>query len=437
VKQAGPKLAQIICAAILMCAIGPIRNVAQAGTVHGTVKNGTTGKPASGVTVMLIQLQGGMQPVANTQSDAQGQFTFDNPGLGAQPMLVRAVYRGINFHQPVPPGKSDVEVAVYEPTKDSKAVAVTTRVVFFQPNGTTLIVGEEYSLQNDTKPPEAYFRADGNFEFSVPEGAQLQQVAASGPAGMPVVQAPIDKSKGHFAIAYAFRPGENTVRYSYEIPYPNNTAAIKIPGSAYAARRLLVVAPPSVQIAGEGLQAGGQEQGMAIYGRENLAANATVAVNVSGTAPPPGANSAADQGQPGQDPQGAAASANIQQVPGRLDVLRWPLVAGFVGVFAVGAILLARKPVAVTVAPIENSAELFKDSDSQSRSKKIPSPAPQNNASAPTMENVNAEVATSLEYLKDQLFRLELRHQAGTIPDDEYASERARAEKVLRDLVRG
>src|ERR1700693_4248899 len=300
-KWAAVKLAKIFCVGILMCAVGPIANVVEACTVHGTVKNGTSGKAAPGVAVMLIQLQGGMQTVANTQSDAQGQFTFDNPGLGAQPMLVRAVYRGINFHQPVPPGKSDVEVAVYEPTKDAKAIAVTTRVVFFQPNGTTLIVGEEYSLRNDTKPPEAYFRADGNFEFSIPENAQLQQVAASGPAGMPVVQAPIDKGKGHFAIAFAFRPGENTVRYSYEIPYPNNTAAVKIPASAYAAHRLLVVAPPSVQIAGEGLQAGGQEQGMAIYGRENLAANTTLAVNISGAAPPPGANSAADQGQSVQD----------------------------------------------------------------------------------------------------------------------------------------
>jgi hypothetical protein len=431
------RLSKIFYAAILICTIGPVANIAQAGTVHGTVKNGTTGKPAPGVAVMLIQLQGGMQPVANTQSDAQGQFTFDNPGLGAQPMLVRAVYRGINFHQPVPPGKSDVEVAVYEPTKDAKAIAVTTRVVFFQPNGTTLIVGEEYSLQNDTKPPEAYFRADGNFEFSVPEGAQLQQVAASGPAGMPVVQAPIDKSKGHFAIAYAFRPGENTVRYSYEIPYPNNTATIKIPASAYVVRRLLVVAPPSVQIAGEGLQAGGQEQGMAIYGRENLAANTTLAVNISGSAPPPGANSATDQGQPGQEAQGAAASANIQQVPGRLDVLKWPLVAGFVGIFAVGAILLARKPVAVTVAPPENSTDQLTQPNPRSHPKKASSPDAQGNGSAPSMENLNAAVATSLEYLKDQLFRLELRHQAGTIPDDEYAAERARAEKVLRDLVRG
>ncbi len=414
---------------IFLCAY--FSGTAHGGTVHGSVKNGTTGKPASGVTVMLIQLQGGMQPVANTQSNAQGQFTFENPNVGAQPMLVRAVYHGINFHQPVPPGKTEVEVSVFEPTKDAKAIAVTTRVVFFQPNGATLIVGEEYSLQNDTKPPEAYFRADGNFEFSLPENAQLQQVAASGPAGMPVVQAPIDKAKGHFAIAYAFRPGENTVRYSYEIPYLNNTAAVKIPPSAYLAKRLLVVAPPTVQIAGEGLQAGGQEQGMSIYGRENLPANTTVAVNVSGTAPPPGSgNGGADQGPAGQDAQSGAPAVNIQQVPGRLDVLKWPLVAGFVGIFAVGAILLARKPVPITV-PVTHDHVAARPS-----SISTPMPAAEPVAGA-SLEKVNAAVAASLDYLKEQLFRLELRHQAGTISDEEYSSERARAEKVLRDLVRG
>jgi hypothetical protein len=410
----------------------------RAGTVHGTVKNGTTGKPAAGVQVVLIQLQGGMQPVANTQSNLQGQFAFDNPGLGAQPMLVRAVYRGINFHQPVPPGKSDVEVTVFEPTKDAKAVAVTSRVVFFQPNGANLIVGEEYSLQNDTQPPEAYFRADGNFEFVVPEKAQLQQIAASGPAGMPVVQATIDKSNGRFAIAYAFRPGENMVRYSYELPYPNNTAALKIPPSPYTVRRLLVVAPPTVQISGEGLLSGGQEQGMNVYGRENLAANATVAVNVSGTAPPPSANNGADtgagQGRSGQEAQEGSAGVNIQQVPGRLDVLKWPLVAGFVGVFAVGAFLLARKPVQVTVAADNNDADYSSIPVGPSGKAKVSTTS---TPSATPLENVNAAVATSLDYLKEQLFRLELRHQAGTISDVEYASERARAEKVLRDLVRG
>jgi hypothetical protein len=421
---------------LLISMSGMLYGSAYAGTVHGTVKNGTTGKPAVGVTVMLIQLQGGMQPVANAKSDVQGQFTFDNPNLGAQPMLIRAVYHDINFHQPVPPGKSEVEVAVFEPTKDPKAVAVTTRVVFFQPNGTTLIVGEEYSLQNDTKPPQAFFRPDGNFEFSLPDKAQLQQVAASGPAGMPVVQAPIDKSKGHFAIAYAFRPGENTVRYSYEIPYPNNTASIKIPPSSYLAKRLLVVAPPTVQISGEGLQAGGQEQGMSIYGRENLPANQTLAVDVSGTAPPPNANGAGEPGQQGQETQ-TAPGVSIQQVPGRLDALKWPLVAGFIGVFAVGAILLARKPIAVAVVSPENAQDASVGSAAPSRATKFNAEVPPANVSDTRLESVTAAVATSLDYLKEQLFRLELRHQAGTISDEEYTSERARAEKVLRDLVRG
>jgi hypothetical protein len=74
--------------------------VAQGGAVHGTIKNGTTGKPAAGVEVILIQLQGGMQPVANSKSDAQGQFSFDNPSLGAQPMLIRAVFHRWRFLSP-------------------------------------------------------------------------------------------------------------------------------------------------------------------------------------------------------------------------------------------------------------------------------------------------------------------------------------------------
>src|ERR1700758_3645334 len=82
---------------------------ARAGVLHGSVKNGTTGKAAAGIDVILIQLQGGMQPVANSKTDAQGQFSFDYPAVGTQPMLVRAVYKGINFHQPLPPGSSNVE----------------------------------------------------------------------------------------------------------------------------------------------------------------------------------------------------------------------------------------------------------------------------------------------------------------------------------------
>ncbi len=399
---------------------------AQAGVLHGTVRNGTTGKTVGGVEVILLQLQGGMQPVGNSRTDAQGRFTFDNASVGAQPMLVRAVYKGINFHTPLPPGRSDIEVAVFEPSKDPKTIAVGSRIVFFQPNGSMLTVGEEYAIQNNSQPPQAFFRSDGNFEFSIPDNAQLQQVAAAGPAGMPVVQAPIDKTKGRYAISYAFRPGQNTVRYSYEIPYPGDAATVKVP-TVYPTARLLVVAPPSMQISGEGLQSSGQEQGMSVYSRENLTPATVVAVNVSGTAPPLQAGAAAaDSGSQGQDAQGGAATVSVQQVPGRLDVLKWPLIGGFVVVFALGALLLTRKPV---VAVVGGPA-------AQPLGARAANAATSGPVSA-GMAQVDAAVGTSLDALKDQIFRLELRHQAGTISEQEYAQERARAEKVLRDLVRG
>jgi hypothetical protein len=53
------------------------------------------------------------------------------------------------------------------------------------------------------------------------------------------------------------------------------------------------------------------------------------------------------------------------------------------------------------------------------------------------MERIKQEVNSNLDSLKDTLLRLELRRQAGTITDTEYALERGRAEQLLRDLVQG
>ena len=160
---------------------------------------------------------------------------------------------------------------------------------------------------------------------------------------------------------------------------------------------------------------------MSVYGRENIPANNVMAVNVSGTAPPLQAGGAESGGaQNGREAEAAVPAANIQSVPGRLDVLKWPLIAGFVGVFALGAMLLARKPVPAVAG------------DVAAVSKSVSSGATSN-----ALSQVDAAVGTSLDALKDQMFRLELRRQAGTISEAEYAEERARAEKVLRELVRG
>jgi hypothetical protein len=415
-------------AAVLLAAFA-ISPIARAGTVRGTVNNATTGKPGAGVDVVLIQLQGGMTPVANAKTDASGQFSFDNPDIGARPMLVRAIYKGVNFHQPLPPGKDSVSVDVFEPTSDPKTISVPSRVVIFQPNGANLIVGEEYGVKNDSAPPQAYFRADGNFEMSLPENAELKQIAASGPSGMPVVQAPIDRGKSRYAIAFAFRPGESDVRLSYQLPYPNDSATVKIP-TTYGGGRLLLVAPPTVKLTGDGLQMAGQEQGMNIYERGAVAAGTVVTIALSGTAPPPSESA----GAPGraENVQGGGAGA-IQAIPGRLDALKWPLVGGFCVLFVLAAILLARKPVAMVV-PQELRTAASVSAETATSAEKRPAGAATNGNALASLDHATA---TSLDALKDQLFRLELRHQAGTISEEEYARERAKAEQVLRELVRG
>ena len=145
------------------------------GTVTGTVRNGTTNKPAANVEMILIQLQGGMQPVANTKTDADGHFKFDNPMLGTAPMLLRAIYRGVTYHEPVPPGKSTADVQVFEPTDKPSAVSVTAHAIILQPDGSDLDVGEEYSITNKTQPPLAFYKADGSFVYSLPAGAAQNQ----------------------------------------------------------------------------------------------------------------------------------------------------------------------------------------------------------------------------------------------------------------------
>jgi len=398
---------------------------AEAATVQGRVVNATTGKPAASVEVILIQLQGGMQPVSNTKTNAQGEFTFDNPGIGAQPMLVRAVYRGVNFHQPLPPGKTSVEVQVYDLSQDLKTINVPSHLVIFQPNGATLTVAEQFLVRNDSKPPVAYFRADGNFQMTLPDKAQIRQIAASGPSGMPVVQAPIELGKNKYAIAFAFRPGDNEVRLAYELPYTGNAATVKLFPS-YGEGRVIVVAPPSVTVTGDNIQTAGQEQGMNVYEHAFTKGAAAFTVSLSGTAPPPdaggGGETQAANGRQGGEEQGTP----IQVVPGRLDTLKWPVLGILVVGFAAGGYLLSRKTVVVSAGGEVSAQAVVAKTKAEA-----PKPAPQ---SLPTLDQ---EAATSLDGLKDLIFKLELRRQAGTISEAEYAAERAKAEKILRELVRG
>jgi hypothetical protein len=425
-------LAAVICfASFAVCA--------SATTISGVVNNGTSGKPAAGVDVILMNLQGGMDTVANTKTDAQGRYQLSYTPAGQTPMLVRAVYKGVNFHAMLPPGSSTADIKVYDPTTDVRTLGFPTRIIIFQPDGANLLIGEEYEVQNQANPPVAYFKMDGNFEFKIPEGTDLKQVSAAGPENMSVVQGTMNRGANHYAIAFAFRPGESQVRLTYSLPYPENKASLHIP-SVYAAGNVILLAPPTVTVTAPGFQPAASQQGMSVYSRDSLAAGSTIDVSLSGTAPPPSNGSDAQgQGDPSQGNGGRDAGAAVTAVPPRMDSIKWVLAIGFAALFLLGGAYLMRRPLPAA-SPATGSYSAPPPMVARPPDARTVSPSSASHfapATGASLGDIDRKVGASLDELKDTLFKLELRHQAGTISEQEYAEQRARAEKILRDLVRG
>lgn len=422
-------------------------STASAGTVNGTVVNRTTGKPTPNVDLTLLSPTQGMREIGSARSDAQGHFTATNDAIGMGPVLIRATYHDVSFNTFLPPGRPQIEVEIYEISKDPKTISVPSHVVIFQPQGDRLIGAEEYSVQNASQPPAAYFRTEGNFDFAIPENGTIGQVTTTTSTGMPVNQATIEKGKGRFAIAYPFRPGQTNVRLSYELPYSNNSAAFKLPAT-YAGMKLLVVVPPGVTVTGDGLTSAGQEQGMMVFTHDPLAAKSALSVSLSGV----GSSQSAASGGPGQDSAqegNSRTGPEVTAAPSRLDDFKWYLFGGLAALFAMGAILLTRKQVVLAEgrADENDSAPATPKAAKPAppaKPKKTP-PAPQpfasttptNSHSSKAAAAIDEHVSVSMDSLKDKIFRLELRRQAGTISEEDYAREKAQVEKLLRDLVKG
>ena len=405
-----------------------------AGTLSGIVINRTTGKPEPNVTLDLLSPTQNMMELATATSDANGHFTVTKDSIGAAPILIRATMNDVSFNTFAPPGRPNVEVEVFSISKDVNTVTIPSHIVIFQPQADKLIGAEEYEVANASNPPVAYFRTEGNFDFAIPENGTLGQVSATTTMGMSVAQASIEKGKGRYAIAYAFRPGKTNIRLSYEIPYPNNSVTVKLPAT-YAGAKLLVVAPPGVNVTGDGLTAAGQEQGMMVYTHDPLPAKGVLSVSVSGV----GTAAPADAGGEGSAQEGNSRTGGQEVIaaPSRLDDYKWFIFAGLAALFAMGAILVSRKQVVAfesgDVAALgESSSPVAPSGKAAKPQKKSAGPA-----AGPASAALDEHVSVSMESLKDQIFRLELRKQAGTISEEEYAREKAKVEKLLRDLVQG
>jgi hypothetical protein len=116
--------------------------------------------------------------------------------------------------------------------------------------------------------------------------------------------------------------------------------------------------------------------------------------------------------------------------------LKWILVGGFAAIFALGFVYLLRRPQVASAAAGGAVAADAYETPAPKRAAKLSSTSASASGATVAAE-VDREVRGSLDELKDSLFRLELRRQAGTISEEDYAHERERIDATLRNLVRG
>ncbi len=423
---------------LLLAALAFPPLAAAAGSISGTVSNGTTGKASAGDTVTLIRLAGGMQEATHTTTDATGHYTLDVPDEGIH--LIRATHEGANYFKPAPPGTQNVDLDVYTVAAKVPGVTLEADVMRVQtePDAKSLRVVQHFFLKNESTPPKTQF-SDATFDFTLPEGAQIEGAAAQGPGGMTVQSQPMPlKAKDHYTFNFAIRPGGQTqFQVSYKVPY---SGSVKLaPTTVLPAQNVVVMMPKAMKFEGGSTSWASvtEETDAQTYVARNLPANAPVTFTVSGQGQLPrqtagdGSASQQDQGSSGQvsgtpgtgpDPNADAGSnttpnrpgggmANPIDTPDPLSKYKWWIIAGVGLLLAGGAGFLLSRP----QNPVQPVAGV--------------TPAA---GASPLPPNAHLPQATILHALRDELFALESDKLPGKITAEQYAKVKPALEVVLQ-----
>jgi hypothetical protein len=439
-QQTGYPISRTLCEkwrfSFLLCTLLVVSASAQ--TLTGTVKNGTTNKPAAGDDVVLLSLSQGMEESGRTQTDAKGNFSvkLDN---ATSPHLVRVIHQGVTYHRMAPPGTTSVEVQVYDAAKKVEGISVTADVMRFQAQGSELQGIRLFAVNNASDPPRTQM-SDQNFEFYLPAGAQVDQSMAMTAGGQPINSAPVpQKEKNRYAFLFPLRPGETQFQVSYHMPYSGEASFD--PKTLYGAKHFVVVMPKAMQfVAGPGtaFQAmNDPRQGDAVVQvASDTTAGQALAFKISGTGTlsEPGDES---QGTPspvgGAQTSGAAAGAAAGRdsrpggglgppidAPPPLRDYSYYILGGFAVVLAAGAIYIVSRSKTATVPDYGPTDAELTDLPP------APKPKPADRS------------ALLLEALKEEIFQLEVEHKQGRISQQEYEKAKAALDQTLeRALKRG
>jgi hypothetical protein len=429
------KQATLIFALLISVSLGA---TAVAQNVSGTVRNGTTGKVAAGVDVVLLDLSQGMTEAGTSKTDASGHFSLPLGG-GQMPHLVRVIYQGANYFKMVPPGVSNADIEIYDAAKKIDAINGTVRVIRAQTNGNTLQVIELYAVANKSNPPRT-LSGDNTFEFVLPDGATLDEANAQGPNGQPIQNMPSPtKQKNHYAFSYALRPGETRFQISYHMPYSGDVTFT--PQNLIPFDHFVTVIPQSMQFEPKNaaqFSPMADQPGTTVQVATNVKPGQDLTYRIAGTG-----TITDEQPQQSGAPMGAqnSAAATQQRVgpggglgppidaPDPLAQYRWWILGGLGIVMAGGAYLATSRhnmpdpEVASVAAPVAKTARVAAPVNA-------PVSAPRTTAPAPAAPASNSDAL--LAAMKEELFQLEIERQKGQISQAEYEQAKAALDQTLK-----
>jgi len=401
---------------------------AQAATVTGDVTDKTTNKPAAGDRVTLIALQGGMQDMSQTTTDAHGHFSLDVPDNNTH--LIRVDHQKAAYFEPLTPGMTHVNITVYD--VGAKVLGVTTEAdvmrVEADPQG--LQVVQNYFVKNASNPPRTQFSAHA-FDVYLPPDAKIDAAAAMGPGGMPVSSSPMPQGNGLYSFVFPLRPGETRFQLSYTLPY--NGSYKFTPRVVMPTENLAVMMPKSMSFQGpSAFQPANVDESAQTYLAKNVQPSQILAFTVSGTGEMP-RDSGQDSGQGASaqgDNGGGQASAAADDRPGGglgnpidtpdpLQKYKYWILSGLALLLVVAAAFFLRgKPVEAVAGTGGIGAG----------GRVIPTP--------PGAPLAGGNSGLLMAGLKDELFALETERLEGKLTETEYAEQKAALEHVLKRALR-
>jgi hypothetical protein len=404
--------------------------LAQAETVTGTVTNKTTGKPAAGDTVVLVDVQAGMGEVAHATTDARGHYSLKEPGTSSY--LVRVTHQGAGYFIAAPQNGATGDIPVYDVAAKVKGVFIEADVIEIETDNGQLKVNERYFVHNTSTPPVTQW-SQRSFEVVLPAEAVMDGVGAQRPTGLPTtIKLVPDGPKGHYSFNFPIQPDEGEkdtlFQLSYHLPYSGGKFTFKSLVSL-PADNLAVLLPKSMTFAagaGTAFKPVQEDPGIQTFVAKNAIPGKEVEFTVSGSGSipreaqgTPASSDSQDASAPGNQPGGGI--GNPINTPDPLSKYKWWILGALALLLAAAAAFLLRRPVGTQVSASVPGAL---------------SSAPVDAAAYPAVASTASGKTALLNALKEEMFALESEKLSGTIAPEEYAEAKAALETVLKRALK-